>query len=187
MFVKTIFPHLKKKSCFKIKIWFILLVLSLLARLLPLPPNFSPMASLFLFSGAFFSSRWQAITLPLLFLILTDFLLIGWHSTFLFVYGTFVLIGFLSFNYVNHQKPHKTNVLGMSLLHSFLFFILTNLGVWLVTPMYYKNAYGLVECYFAAIPFFHNTVLGNIFFSFLYLYIIQALPSFQKALPSAVK
>jgi len=46
-----------------------------------------------------------------------------------------------------------------------LFFVMSNFGTWLMMDMYPKSAAGLVACYAAAIPFFQNTVAGDLFFA----------------------
>ena len=46
-----------------------------------------------------------------------------------------------------------------------VFFILTNLAVWGFTPLYAKTLAGLSQCFFMALPFFRNTLAGNLFYS----------------------
>jgi hypothetical protein len=48
-----------------------------------------------------------------------------------------------------------------------VFFVVTNFGVWLGSGMYAHSAAGFVACYTAAIPFFRNTVAGDLFYSAL--------------------
>ena len=48
---------------------------------------------------------------------------------------------------------------------SVIFFILTNLGVWISSTFYPKTVAGLVECYAMAVPFFSNTLLGSFFYT----------------------
>ena len=49
---------------------------------------------------------------------------------------------------------------------SVIFFILTNLGVWYLS--YPKNVEGLITCFTLAVPFFINTILGDLFYSFIF-------------------
>ena len=51
-----------------------------------------------------------------------------------------------------------------SLGSSMLFFAVTNFGVWAMFDFYPKTATGLAGCYAAAIPFFQNTIAGDLFF-----------------------
>jgi hypothetical protein len=58
-------------------------------------------------------------------------------------------------------------VLGYSLLGSVLFFLVTNFGAWLGSPLYPQTGAGLVAAYAAGIPFFQNSLLGTLFYSTL--------------------
>jgi hypothetical protein len=56
------------------------------------------------------------------------------------------------------------NIFFASVISSVSFFILTNFGLWLSTSYYAKTGAGLAACYTAAIPFFHQTLLSDLFF-----------------------
>jgi len=56
------------------------------------------------------------------------------------------------------------NIFFASVTASVVFFVLTNFGVWLSSPFYAKTGAGLAACYTAAIPFFHQTLLSDLFF-----------------------
>jgi hypothetical protein len=52
-------------------------------------------------------------------------------------------------------------------LASFWFFLVSNFGVWL---FWYPTTWqGLISCYLAAVPFYRNTLLGDMFFTGLVL------------------
>ena len=53
----------------------------------------------------------------------------------------------------------------MTLAGSVLFFVWTNFGVWAFWNLYPHTLEGLVACYTAAIPFFRNTLLGDVVYS----------------------
>ena len=53
-------------------------------------------------------------------------------------------------------------------------FVITNFGVWAISGMYEKNFSGLVQSYFMAIPFFHNTLISTL----LYLFVLKFLFEF---------
>ncbi len=55
--------------------------------------------------------------------------------------------------------------LGLTLGSSFLFFIITNFAVWLTSGMYSLNAEGFLLCFTLAIPFFQNSLLGDLAYS----------------------
>ena len=73
---------------------------------------------------------------------------------------TIVGIGFLL-----RDRRTPLQIAGASLAGSVLFFVVTNFGVWMLGSLYPKTLEGLVACYVAAIPFFHNTLLGDAFFT----------------------
>jgi hypothetical protein len=138
----------------------LLIVFGVVLRLVPHPANVSPLSALALFGGVYLPRRYS-IFLPLVALFISDMVL-GFYATMGFVYGSFVLISLLGW----WLKKHTTIpflVMG-SLLSSVLFFVITNFGVWLVGDMYTKTWEGLLNCYVLAIPFFRNTVGGDLFF-----------------------
>src|SRR5207244_12303142 len=66
------------------------ILLAAVSRLLPHPPNVTPVAAMALFAGAQFSHLAAACAVPLAAMVLSDMLL-GFHSTMPFVYGSFLL------------------------------------------------------------------------------------------------
>ena len=142
----------------------ILIILVLAAiRLLPHPPNFTPIAAMALFGGAYFSNRLMAFILPLGAMLLSD-LVLGFHGiTMLAVYFSFIITVLLGFQLGKKITPGTVPL--MAILSAVLFFLITNLAVWLGSPIYSQDFSGLVLCYLAAIPFFHYTVLGNLVFT----------------------
>jgi hypothetical protein len=133
-------------------------------RLVPHPPNFSPIDAMALFSGAFVGRRALAFAAPLGALLLSD-LLIGFYPGMLFQYAAvamIVLLGMLAL--VRVSVPRLALA---ALASSILFFIVSNLGVWAVSGMYGHTLAGLAACYVAAIPFFQDTVAGDLFYAAL--------------------
>jgi len=130
-------------------------------RLLPHLPNVSPVAAMALFGGAYFTDKRQAFIVPFLALFLSD-LVLGLHDTMIFVYTGFALtvaIGFLL-----KSRVSFTNTAFAAVVSSLLFFLLTNLGAWMTSGLYAKSAEGLMQAYAAGIPFFQNSLLGNLVF-----------------------
>lgn len=139
-----------------------LTVLAVVARLIPHPPNFSPLGALALFGGASFADRRMAFLLPLAVMLLSD-LFLGIHSLLPVVYGCLmlnVLLGRWAGNKLNVSR-----LVPAALLGSVIFFVITNLGVWLT---YHEPTWqGLVECFALAIPFFQNTLASDLFYGSL--------------------
>jgi hypothetical protein len=130
-------------------------------RLIPHPPNFAPIAAMALFGGAYFNKKWAAFLVPLAAMIITD-LILGFHETMWAVYLSFALIVVIGMMMLKEKKVG--NIFFASVISSVIFFIITNFGIWLSTPYYEKTGLGLVSCYTAAIPFFHQTLLSDLFF-----------------------
>lgn len=153
-------------------------------RLIPHTPNIAPIAALALFAGVVMPS-WKGYTIPLLAMVISDFFL-GYHTTIPFVYGSFLLIVGVGYLLRKNVSPVKVG-LG-SLVGSILFFIITNFGVWVTSSMYEKSVNGLLYCYYVALPFFRNTLLGDVFYNFVFfagyyclrLLFVLMLPSYHK-------
>lgn len=132
------------------------------ARLLPHPPNFTPIAAIALFGGAHFSNRLAAFGVPLVAMLLSD-LVIGFHAGMPSVYAAFVLITLIGLGLRSRLQPLWIGAAALSA--SALFFVVTNLGVWLGGGMYPMTGAGLTATFVAAIPFFGNTLAGDMFFA----------------------
>ena len=137
-----------------------LIVLAILTRLIPHPPNFAPITGIALFSAINFNNRFFKFFIPLISLVIFD-LIIGFSLVNIFVYLSFIVIVLVG----NHFKKIKLKSI---LISSVVFFIISNFGVWLIG--YPKTVNGIIMCYTAAIPFFINTILGDLFYSFLFKY-----------------
>ena len=137
-----------------------LIVLAILTRLIPHPPNFAPITGIALFSAINFNNRFFKFFVPLISLVIFDFI-IGFSLINIFVYLSFIVIVLVG----NHFKKIKLKSI---LISSVVFFIISNFGVWLIG--YPKTVGGIIMCYTAAIPFFINTILGDLFYSLLLKY-----------------
>ena len=132
-----------------------LLVLAVITRLLPHPPNVTPIAAIALFGGCNIKDKNLAFVLPLLCMFLTD-LFLGFHIIMPFVYLSFMCISYIG---INSEKITNGTIFGSSLL----FFLVTNFGVWFFG--YPNTLAGLVSCYTLALPFFVNTIIGDLVFT----------------------
>lgn len=132
-----------------------LIALAVVSRLLPHPPNFAPITGIALFAAHRFSNTRIVYLLPLACLFLTDLVLgLSWINVA--VYSAFIGITWLGT--ISKSVNVKT-----ILFSSVFFFLWTNLAVW---GLYYpKTIEGLTQCFVLAIPFFTNTLLGDLFFT----------------------
>jgi hypothetical protein len=133
-------------------------------RLVPHPPNFTPIGAMALFSGAYLGRRVIAFAAPLGALLLSDLVLGFYHgqATVYFSVALIVMIGMAAITRVSAVR-----VGAAAIASSVLFFVITNFGVWLFSGFYPRTFVGLEACYVAAIPFFQNTVAGDLFYATL--------------------
>lgn len=144
------------------KLYPILIILSVsLLRFFPHPPNFSPISAIILFSAVYLPFKYSLI-LPFSIMIISDYFL-GFHSTMPYVYGSFTLIAILGL--ILKNKNTALNTIKTSIFSSVLFYIITNFGVWMSAGLYPHTTTGLINCYIAAIPFFKNTLAGDLIFT----------------------
>ena len=163
-----------KKEIFPIGVILILVF----ARLIPHPPNFTPIIAVAIMSGYFFRNIYLSFAILLISMLLAD-AFIGFYNNMLFVYLSLFLIAFVFFKI--SKKINFKNLFIYGFVGSVIFFIISNFGVWaLGSPgvydiAYEKNLNGLVECYILAIPFFGNTFLSTLIFAYPAIFIYKSL------------
>ncbi|MBC8304320.1 MAG: hypothetical protein H8E55_52240 [Pelagibacterales bacterium] len=141
----------------------VLILIMVLSRLIPHPPNFTPIIAIAMMSGYFFKSLNFSILILLISMLLSD-LFLGLYNNMIFVYASLFII-VLYFFQINKKINYK-NLFFLGLGSSLVFFIISNFGVWIMENMYEKNLNGLINCYLLAIPFFKNTFISTLFFSY---------------------
>ena len=127
------------------------------SRFIPHPPNFTSLIALSFYVPIFFGLRF--IPALLISFAITD-LVIGYHSGTHWTWGSVLVIGLMSQYF---SKNINLRLVG-SLFGAFIFFLITNFGVW-TSGMYSSTVNGLVECYTLAIPFFSYSLISTILFS----------------------
>lgn len=153
----------------------ILILLAALSRLLPHPSNFAPVSGMALFGAAYYGKRYWAFVIPIASMWLSDLILnnvvyaeyfdhfVWFYSGSVFTYGAFILIVLLGM--VVLKRVGLVNLMLSALGASVIFFIVSNFGVWFSGTMYPKNMNGLLACYTAGLPFFKNTILGDLVYT----------------------
>ena len=134
-------------------------------RLVPHPPNFTPIGAMALFGGAYFGRNWLAFVVPLGALALSDAALGGFYAGMNFVYLSVALIVLIGWAVQGRRSVLRVGA--AALASSVLFFLVSNFGTWALSGMYPHTAAGLAACYVAAIPFFQNTLAGDLFYATL--------------------
>ncbi len=147
-----------------------IVVAAALMRLAPHPPNVTPIAAMALFGGAYFANRKLVYLLPLAAMLLSD-LVLGYTR-----YGLLIVLASQPVVYacilattalgqcINDRRS-VWQVGAATLAGSILFFVVTNFAVWATANLYPLTGSGLVACYTSAIPFFRNSLLGDVAFS----------------------
>ena len=141
-----------------------MIVVAAASTLVPHPPNFTPLAAIALFAGAQLNDRRAAFGVTLGTLLLRD-AVIGFHLLMPVVYVCYAINVCLGFWLRSNQRPWR--VAAASLLGSLIFFLATNLAVWVTLGTYPLTADGLLTCYVSAIPYLRNTVASDLLYSVL--------------------
>lgn len=146
-----------------------LILAAVISRVIPHPFNFTTVAAVALFAGAKFRDKIWSIIIPMAAMFLSDVLLSLmnhyplFHNTILFVYGSFLIMIVLGWKLQSNKlQPGKIAV--YTLISSVLFFVITNIGVWLFGGLYDLNQEGLIKCFAMALPFFKYSLMGDAFF-----------------------
>ena len=161
-----------------------LVAIGVLGRLIPHPPNFTPIIAIALLASHLFKNKW-IIILPSLMamwisdLIINNYLYGGYHDSlvifspsFLWVYAPIICIALLGTVLI--KKVKISNIALSSIGGSLIFFLVSNFGVWIsgtisidgvLTPMFSKSLSGLITCYTVALPYFGNQLVGDLLYS----------------------
>lgn len=150
-------------------------------------PNLEIITVLALIAGIYLGGIYMIIV-PLAIIFLSD-LVIGNTYIFIFTWTAFMFIGFFGFLFkkkTSHSRengnpvsatnsnskifPFK-NSIKLALISSIFFYLYTNFGWWMMSGMYEYSLSGLVRCYYMAIPFFRNNLMGNLIFVPMGIYI----------------
>jgi len=143
----------------------LLLILSF-SRLLPHPNNFTPIIAISIMAPYFFKNIYTSVVVIIFAMFISDIFL-GFHETILTVYFSLLLICLIFYRF--SSRFNLKNLYIYSISGSLIFFFISNFGVWLFQDLYEKNINGLISCYIYGIPFFKNTLISTLFFSYLSL------------------
>lgn len=133
--------------------------------------NFSALGAFAILCGAAIRPHWYGLLLVLACRLVTDVALelktgYGFYSSMLFDYTAYAAM-FAIGAWV--RSGSAARVAGGTVLGAISFFVVSNLGVWLMEHggerLYPLTLAGLVECYTKAIPFAGGTFFGDLLFS----------------------
>ena len=149
-----------------------LIVLLAFSRLIPHPPNFTPILGMAIFSGAIINRKFVAYLVPLAAMLLSD-LYLGFHSGMPIIYFTLaicVLIGTFI--------ESKVTILNSILVITggvLVFYVITNFAVWYGSGMYENSLSGLITCYVMGLPFLQNTFISSLIYGMGALLIYEVI------------
>ena len=138
----------------------IILVLAL-SRLMPHPPNFTPILGMAVFSGAVINKKIIAYIIPLVAMLLSD-LFLGFHAGMPVIYFSLaicVLIG----TFIESRITIFNTLLCIS-GGVIAFFLITNFAVWYGSGMYEFSISGLMKSYLMGLPFLQNTFISSLIY-----------------------
>lgn len=138
----------------------IIIIFAVILRLIPHPANVTPIAAMALFGGVYLNKKY-ALIVPILVLFISD-LFLGFHAGIGLVYIGFFLTGVIGLSIAKHKNV--INVVSATLLSSVLFFLLTNFNYWYAASLYPKTLEGLALSYLNALPFFRNSLIGDLLY-----------------------
>jgi len=127
------------------------------SRFIPHPPNFTSLLALSFYIPAIFGYRY--IPVLIISFAITD-LILGFHNTVFFTWGSVFIIGFIS----NYFKKSILSRIGGALFGALIFYIITNFGVW-SNGSYGYTSESLFLCYTLALPFFGYSIISTLIFS----------------------
>jgi len=142
-------------------------------------PNFEIVTTIAIIAGIYLGGMYIAIV-PLSVIFVSD-LIIGNNFILLFTWSAFLFISFVG--YLLRNKVRKNIIIGsisVSLISSIFFYLYTNFGWWLMSGMYEHSLSGLLRCYYMAIPFFRNSLVGNLILVPIGVYSFSKVLAFLK-------
>jgi hypothetical protein len=141
----------------------LLVILGTIMRLVPHAANFAPIGAIALFGGVYLNRRY-ALILPIAALALSD-AVIGFDSleSRLTVYGSFLLVGLVGL--LVRKNRNFLSVAAGAVSGSIIFYLVTNFALFYPPTMYAHNISGVLDSYYMALPFFRNTLLGDVFYT----------------------
>ncbi len=142
----------------------VLMLVCVIGRLVPHAPNFTPMAAVALFSGFYFRRVRVAACVSIAAMLASD-AVIGFYDPRLMAVVYVALLFPICLRRFLRGRWNVVRVGLCSASGSMVFFLATNLAVWLFGSIYPPTIAGLVQCYVAGLAFFQHTLSGDLCWS----------------------
>jgi hypothetical protein len=147
------------------KIVLVVAVVALAAasRLVKHPFNFTPIAAMGIFAGCYFGKKWGFL-IPLAAMAVSDYF-IGFYDWQIMASVYFGIAAAYGIGWLLKKRRKWYDIAAASIASSILFFIITNFSVWAFFNWYPHTIDGLVSCFTLAVPFFRNTLIGDVVYT----------------------
>jgi hypothetical protein len=150
---------------------------------------FTPTAAAAIFAGYYFSRIGLALVVPFAILLISDLILPAYNSVGVMIATYAVMMVPVWFGRSLREPARGWQIVARWTICGFvpatLFYLVTNFGVWVFQSDYAKTWAGLVQCYWAAVPFYRWMFAGDVFYLAL-LFGCAALAGVHIAAPQAI-
>lgn len=149
-------------------VFLVLLTLGIVSRLLTHysihPANFSVVGALALFGGFYFKKGW-GVAMPVAIMLITDVIFGFYQPGIMAAVYLCLIFNALLGSFIKNKIMGRS--VFFSLFGSVVFFLVTNFAVWSLGGWYEHSMNGLVNCYTMALPFFRNSLIGDLFYALI--------------------
>lgn len=183
--LKIKLTYMKSKINIQLFTIILFIIVGCMSRIFPHAPNFTPIGAICLFGASHFTKKTYAFLVPILIIFFSDLFInnflysnssfIFFHNGFYWQYISYILIIALSITYLK-PKISLLNIGLNSVSSSLIFFVISNFGVWVGSGLYSLNFIGFTSCYINALPFYYNTLISFVLYSYLLIgafYLVQ--------------
>ena len=177
---------MNKRTVIEGAVLVVLVALCVAVRLTEHAANFAPVRAAALFAGFWFARRSVALLLPLAAMGISDAVIGTYHVGIMaVVYAAMVFP--VVWRTVLRRRLTVARVGLCAVSGSVVFFVSTNLAVWMFSPLYERTLAGLAQCYVAALPFFRNSLCGDVVWSAVLfgVYVLATRMAHRKTLAPA--
>ena len=152
-----------------------------LGRWLPHPPNWTPVGSVAVIGGTYMGP-WRTLGVVMVGVWVSDMVLNNVvYASPEWVWLTkgwlFLALGYAAMTFSSHwvskYDDGYTGVVARATVGSWLFFMITNAGVWWGGSMYSTTIAGLTMCYLAGIPFLISAWMADVAFSVALKWVLE--------------
>lgn len=157
----------------------IFILLAILGRILPHPPNVTPFTAIAIYSGINLRGFQAFFSILVAYLISNCFIAYVYDLAFWGNWLVFTTTGYMGIVYITIKwLPPRAPLLfaGYILIISLLYWLWSNLGTWLLSGMYPLNFEGFIACYTMALPFLSYSLLGDLFWTLVIFNGLKLLP-----------